>query len=379
MADKRDYYEVLGVNKGASESDLKKAYRNLAKKYHPDANPGNEEAEAKFKECSEAYEVLSDSTKRAQYDQFGHSAFDNGSGGGYQYSGNFTDMSDIFESFFGGGDIFGGGRSRRNGPRRGDDLQTQIYITFEESIFGTKKDISITKAEECDTCKGTGAKPGTVAESCKRCNGSGQERVQMQTLFGATTTVRTCSACKGSGKIIKDPCTKCKGNGRINKNKTLEVNIPKGIDSGQKIVLNGKGELGERGGSPGDLYVVVYIKPHSYFTRNGTTLMIDVPITFVQATLGGEITIPTMYGNEKYIVKPGTQTGTVITIKNKGVPNLRNPKVIGDLRVTLKVTVPTNLTDNQKNILKKFAEEMGQDYSDHKKGFFDKVKDAFKE
>lgn len=376
MANKRDYYDVLGVSKGASDDELKKAYRKLAKKYHPDANPDNTEAEDKFKEASEAYEVLSDKEKRSTYDQFGHSAFENGGAGGYQYSGGFSDMSDIFENFF-GGDIFGGSSRRRNGPRRGADVGVNIEISFEEAIFGVKKDITIRVAETCNTCKGTGAKKGTSPESCRKCNGTGQERVQVQTLFGATTTIRTCSACGGNGKIIKDPCEACSGSGVIRKNKTLEITIPQGIDSGQSIRISGKGEPGERGGPYGDLLVTVYVKEHKHFKRKGTNLFMDIPITFVQATLGAEITIPTMYGNEKYVIKAGTATGTEVRLRNKGVPSIRNKNSIGDLVVTLNITVPKNLNEKQKDLLRQFAEEMGDDYKDHKKGFFDKVKESF--
>ncbi len=373
---KKDFYDVLGVSNDATDSDIKKAYRKLAKKYHPDANPGNAEAEAKFKEASEAYEVLSDSSKRGQYDRFGHSAFENGGGGGASYGG-FSDMGDIFESFF-GGDVFGGGRSRRNGPRRGSDVQVNVQITFEEAMFGTKKDITISVSENCSDCNGTGAKKGTVASSCGNCNGTGQERVSVQTLFGSTTTIRTCSVCGGSGKIIKTPCVTCKGKGKVRKKKTLEVTIPKGIDNGQSIRINGKGEDGEKGGPSGDLLVTIYVKDHDHFERQGTNLYLEVPITFVQAALGDVITVPTIYGNEEYKVKAGTQTGTKIVLRGKGAPSVRNSKVIGDLIVTLNVTVPTTLTDKQKKLLKDFADEMGEEYKDHKKGFFDKIKDSFK-
>ncbi|MFV0504708.1 MAG: molecular chaperone DnaJ [Lachnospirales bacterium] len=374
MADKRDFYEVLGVDKNATEADLKKAYRKLAKKYHPDANQGNPEAETKFKEVSEAYTVLSDSDTRAKYDQFGHSAFDGGGGAGGFYSGGF-DFEDLFSSFF-GGDVFSGGR--RRGPRKGSDVQVNVEIAFEEAIFGGKKDITINLAEDCNTCNGTGAKPGTNPETCRRCGGSGQERVQVQTLFGATTTVRSCSACGGTGKQITNPCTTCNGHGKVRKNKTLEVTIPKGIDSGQSIRLNGKGEPGEKGAPNGDLLVTIYIREHKYFKRRGTTLYMEIPITFVQATLGAVITIPTLYGEETYNLRAGTQTGTRIQLKNKGVPSLRNTNNIGTLEVTLKVSVPTSLTEVQKESLKKFAEDMGEEYTDHKKSFFDKVKDTFK-
>lgn len=369
---KRDYYEILGVDKSATDKDLKSAYRKLAKQYHPDANPDNKEAEEKFKEASEAYDVLSDQQKRSTYDQFGHSAFENGGGGGggYQYSGDFGDFGDIFESFFGGG--FGGG-SRRRGPRRGADLQTQMQITFEEAIFGASKEIKLPIEDECETCHGSGAKAGTAATTCSRCNGTGQERVQQQTMFGAMTSVRTCSVCSGTGKNIKEKCPTCGGRGRKKENKTLKVEIPKGINTGQSIKLRGKGEFGELGGERGDLLVTIYVQPHKLFKRDGQTLHIELPISFVQATLGDEITVPTPYGDEKYTLKSGTQPGTRITIKNKGVTSIRNSKNIGDLIATLKIEVPTSLTNEQKDALEKFAETMDDNYTPHKKGFFEKI------
>ncbi len=372
MADKRDYYEVLGVQKNATNDELKKAYRKLAKQYHPDANPDNKEAEDKFKEASEAYEVLSDSTKRSSYDQFGHSAFNGAGGGGYHYEGGFSDFSDIFEGIF-GGDIFGGGR-RRNGPRRGADVNISVQIEFEDAVFGTTKDITITAKDTCDTCNGSGAKPGTHPETCKTCNGSGQERVQVQSFFGATTTVRTCSSCNGTGKSIKDPCNTCAGSGSVRKNKTLQVNIPKGIDNEQMIRLSGKGEAGTNGGGFGDLLVSVYVKPSSHYTRKGTTLFVEVPVSFTTMTLGGEIKIPTLYGVETYQVKPGTQTQTVVTLKGKGVPSVRNPKVVGDLQATLKVIVPTELSDAQVELLQQLQSSMGETVTNVKKGLFGKKK-----
>lgn len=376
MADKNDYYETLGVQKNATEEDLKKAYRKLAKQYHPDANPGDKTAEAKFKELSEAYSVLSDPQKRAAYDQYGHAAFDGMAGGAGGFNGGF-DMGDIFESFFGNdfGDIFGGGGRRRSGPRRGSDVHTNLQIKFEEAVFGTTKEIQLPMDETCSTCKGTGAKPGTVAENCRHCNGSGQERVQQQTMFGTMTSVRTCSICKGEGKIIKEPCTGCRGSGKVRMNKNLQVNVPKGIDNGQSIRISGKGEAGQKGGPSGDLLITIYIQPHKLFTREGNNIYLDVPITFVQAALGGEIAIPTLSGEEKYNVKPGTQTGTVVTLSGKGVPNVRNNRSVGDLVARLKVTVPTQLSDRQKQLLKDFADEMGEEYKDNRKGFFDKLKD----
>ncbi len=378
MADKRDYYETLGVAKGASDDEIKKAYRKMAKKYHPDANPGDATAESKFKEVNEAYAVLSDSQKKAAYDQFGHAAFDQtaGGGGGGFYGGMDFNMSDIFESVF-GGDIFGSSR-HRNDPRRGSDLRTSMQIKFDEAFFGCEKEVSLSANEVCDTCKGSGAKPGTVAESCRHCGGSGQERFQQQTMFGTMTSVRTCSICRGEGKIIKDPFASCRGTGFVKKAKTLKVNIPKGIDSGQSIRLAGKGEPGEKGGPYGDLLITIYVSPHKLFIREGINLRMEVPVTFVQAALGGEIVIPTMEQSESYTIKPGTQTGTVVTLKGKGVPSVKNSRIVGDLIISLKVTVPTSLTDKQKQLLKAFADEMGEEYVDHKKGFFDKLKNSFK-
>jgi len=381
MADKNDYYDTLSVQKSATDEDLKKAYRKLAKQYHPDANPDDAAAEAKFKEISEAYAVLSDPQKRAAYDQYGHAAFEQGGAGGFHGGVNF-DMSDIFESFFGGdggfGDLFGGGGRRRNAPRRGADLQTNVQIKFEEAVFGTQRDIQIQSNETCETCKGTGAKPGTTAESCKHCGGSGQERVQQQTMFGTMTSVRTCGICRGEGKVIRDPCTACRGTGKVRASKTLQVNIPKGIDNGQSIRLSGKGEAGDKGGTAGDLLITVVIQPHRHFSRQGNNIYLDVPITFVQAALGEEIIIPTLDGEEKYAVKPGTQPGTVVNIKGKGVPNVKNNRLVGDLVVKLLVTVPTQLTEKQKQRLKDFADEMGDEYKNQKKNFINKIRESFK-
>ena len=378
MADKRDYYETLGVSKSASDNELKSAYRKLAKQYHPDANPGDTQAEEKFKELSEAYAVLSDGDKRAAYDQYGHAAFDpsRGGGGGFHHDLNF-DMHDIFSSFFGDSfDIFGGGGRRRSGPRRGADLQMRMQIKFEEAVFGASKEVQLQANETCDSCKGSGAKAGTHPENCKECGGSGQVRVVQQTLLGSMTTVRACSVCKGEGRVIKDPCAACRGSGKVRATKTLQITVPKGIDNGQSIRLAGKGEPGEKGGPDGDLLITMQIQPHKVFARQGNNLYLDVPITFVQAALGDEISIPMLDGSEeKYNVKAGTQPGAVVHLKGKGVPSVRNNRNVGDLVVKLNVTVPTNLTEKQKEHLRAFNEAMGDDYN--KKNWFEKIKQSF--
>jgi molecular chaperone DnaJ len=393
MAAKQDYYEMLGVPKTATEAELKKAYRKLAKQYHPDVKPGDKAAEEKFKELSEAYDVLSDANKRKTYDQFGHAAFEQGGGGQGGFQGGFggfggfqqgqgMDINDIFGSFFGGGmdfGSFGGGRQGRPKARRGADLQMQMTITLEEAVFGATKDVRIQSYDACDTCKGSGAKAGTYPETCSRCGGTGSERVQKQTILGMVTQVVPCAACKGEGKTVKDPCPTCRGEGRVRKNKTIEVAVPKGIDSGQSIRLQGKGEVGEKGAPAGDLYIVINIAPHKHIAREGRNLYVDVPITFVQAALGDEIQIPTLGGGvEKYKVKPGTQPGSTVTFRGKGVPNVHNPNQMGDLVVKLNVTVPQKMTEKQKDLLRNFNEGMGDDYKNHKEKWFDKVKRYFK-
>lgn len=385
MADKRDYYEVLGVGKGATEAELKKAYRKMAVKYHPDQNPDNKEAEEKFKEVNEAYEVLSDPQKKAQYDQFGHAAFEQGGAGGGFYGQGFDmgDLGDIFGSMFGFGGF--GGSSRKSGPRRGNDINVNIQLTFEEAAFGCTKEISVGILDECEACHGTGAKSGTHAESCPRCNGTGQERFVQQSMFGAVTSVRTCSQCHGTGKIIKDPCNTCHGTGKVKKTKKYEVNIPKGIDNGQTIRLANKGEVGENGGGYGDLLVTVYVQPDRVFIRKGFDVYCDVPITFVQAALGGEITIKTIDGEQKYTIKPGTQPETVVTLRGVGIPNLRNPKVRGNQVVTLKVKIPTDMSERQKDLLRQFYQgetapaQENRSSSEEKKSFSEKMKGLFKE
>lgn len=352
---KRDYYEVLGVSKGASDDELKKAYRQVAKKYHPDMNPGDKEAEAKFKEASEAYGVLSDPDKRRQYDQFGHAAFEQGGmgAGGFDFSG---DMSDLFGNF---GDIFGdlfgmgGGRSRSNtGPMKGANVRAGIRIKFEEAVFGTKKELDLNLKEECNTCHGSGAKPGSTPETCSKCGGRGQVVYRQQTLFGMTQSVQACPDCRGTGKIIKERCTDCRGEGFVTVRKKIEVDIPAGIDNGQSIRIRGKGEPGVRGGERGDLLVEVGVSTHPTFRRDEMDIFSTVPLPFTTAALGGDIRISTVDGDVLYTVAPGTQTDTKVRLRGKGVPSLRNKQVRGDHYVTLVVQVPTKLTSEQKTLLK---------------------------
>lgn len=380
MADKRDYYEVLGVPKGASDTEIKKAYRKMAKKYHPDANPNDKNAEKAFKEAGEAYEVLSDATKRQQYDQFGHQAFEQGGAGGFYggFNGEEFDMGDIFGSVF--GDIFGGGGGarRRNAPMQGNNVQTNINISFEESVFGAKKTVQSSAVENCQTCDGSGAKPGTFAETCKKCGGTGEERVTKQTLFGAMSSVRPCSACGGTGKNIKEKCTTCSGKGKVRKKRNYEVNIPAGIENGQSIRLSGKGDVGANGGPNGDLFVTVYVQAHKIFQRDGLNLRSAITCSFAQAALGDEITVKTIDGEEKVAIQPGTQTGSVLTLKGKGIPSLRNPKVRGDQLTTIKVVTPTNLSEKQKDLLRQFAAAGGEKIGEKQSSFFDKVKNSFK-
>ena len=378
MASKRDYYEVLGVTKGASDAEIKKAYRKMAKKYHPDANPDNKEAEEKFKEVNEAYEVLSDPQKKAAYDQYGHAAFEGGMGGAGGFSGGFSgmDMGDIFSDIFGGGfggfgDIFGGGGSRKRGPQRGSDLQVNLTISFEESMFGCKKEITVPVSEKCSECNGSGAKEGTTAETCPNCHGSGQERVTTRTPFGMAQTVRTCSQCGGEGKIIKEKCPKCGGKGSVTTKKTITVDIPKGIAHGQSIRKKGYGSAGTKGGANGDLFIQILVTHSKQFQRQGNDLYTDVAINIVQATLGAEINIPTIDGDELYTIKPGTQPGTKVTLRGKGAYNVRNDKARGNLIVTLNVVIPTELKKEQKELLQKFGDSLNG-VAGKKKGFFSK-------
>ncbi|HEX2924989.1 MAG TPA: molecular chaperone DnaJ [Ruminiclostridium sp.] len=380
MAEKRDYYEVLGVDKSASDADLKKAYRNLAKKYHPDVNPGDKTAEAKFKEVNEAYEVLSDSQKRSRYDQFGHAGTDpngfGGGAGGFSSDFDFGGIGDIFETFFGGSGF--GGRSRaRRGPQKGADIKYAMEISFEEAAFGVEREISVSKMEICTKCTGTGAKPGTDVSTCKHCNGTGQVQIKQNTPFGQFINTKTCDACKGEGKIITDPCPACNGKGRLRNTKKIKIDVPAGIDDGQTISLRGGGDPGVKGGPNGDLYVSIRVKPHPLFSRQGNNVMCDVPITFTQAALGAEIEVPTLDGKVKYTVPEGTQTGAVFRLRGKGIPFLRG-NGRGDQFVKVNIDVPKKLNEKQKALLREFAEISGDESHEQRKGFFDKMKDAFK-
>ena len=376
MANK-DYYASLGLQKGASDEEIKKAFRKLAIKYHPDKNQGNKEAEDKFKEINEAYQVLSDPEKKARYDQFGTADFDGSGFGSGGFGGfDFSDMGgfgDIFDSFFGGG---GGSSRRRNGPQRGADLEYTVNLTFEEAIFGVEKEISINRSETCDSCKCSGAKTGTSAKTCPTCNGQGQVRVQRQTPLGSFVSTSTCSTCGGSGKVIDDPCTTCHGKGNVRKNRKITVNIPAGVDTGNVMPLRGQGDHGTNDGPPGDLYVRINVASSKKFTRKGNDIYIDTHISMGKAALGTEITVATVDGDVKYTIPAGTQSGTLFRLKGKGVPRV-NSSGRGDQYVKVIVDIPKNLNDKQKDALKAFMEACGENIGEgthHKKGF----KDLFK-
>ena len=395
---KRDYYEVLGVDKNADDAALKKAYRALAKKYHPDMNPGDKEAEKKFKEASEAYAVLSDPEKRRQYDQFGHAAFDGGAGGAGGFGGfdfNGADFGDIFGDIF--GDLFGGGGSRRranNGPMKGANLRARVNITFEDAVFGCEKELEIILKDECTSCHGSGAKAGTSPVTCPKCNGEGQIVYTQQSMFGMVRNVQTCPDCNGTGKVIKDKCSACRGTGYTSSRKKIQVSVPAGIDNGQCIRIREKGEPGTNGGPRGDLLVEVNVARHPIFQRQDMNIFSTAPITFAQAALGGEMRINTVDGEVSYEVKPGTQTDTRIRLKGKGVPSLRNKNVRGDHYVTLVVQTPTNLNEEAKKALEAFdaacgnrpaadstaeTSEKSEKTEKKKKGFREKVKEMFEE
>lgn len=368
---KRDYYEVLGVAKDASKEEIRKAYRKLARKYHPDVNK-EDNAEEKFKEAKEAYEVLYDEQKRAQYDQFGHASQQQGFGGGGGFGG-FGGMDDIFDMFFGGG-----GRRDPNAPQQGADLQYTMELTFEEAIFGKETEITIPKEENCETCNGSGAKPGTNPTTCSNCHGSGHVTVEQNTPFGRVQSQRTCNHCLGKGKIIIDKCTTCRGAGKVKKNSTIKVSIPAGIDEGQQIRLSGKGEPGKNGGPAGDLFVVVRVNPHEYFQREGDNIFLELPITFAQAALGDEIEVPTVHGAVNIKVPAGTQTGKTFRLRGKGAPNVRGYGQ-GDQHVKIRVVTPTKLTTRQKEILKEFNQlDDNRPISEEEDTIFKRFKKAFK-
>ena len=373
---KRDYYEVLGVDKNADDATIKAAYRKLAKKNHPDVNPGDKGAEERFKEINEAYQTLSDPQKRAAYDQYGPDGSQAAGSGFGRYgdfsSSGFSDFGDIFSSFFGGGV----GGSRRNGPVPGDDLRYDLTISFEEAALGCEKEINLIRDEECPNCSGTGAAPGSKVEVCSTCNGTGQERVVTNTPFGRMQNIRTCSRCNGKGKIITESCPKCKGRGKVRVSKRRTIKIPAGIADGQVLTIRGQGGLGERGGQPGDLQIVITVKPHKLFKRRDDNLYIDVPLTFTQAALGAEVDVPTLGKPVKYRFPEGTQPGRVFVIRGEGIPHLRgNGK--GDLYVTAAVEIPTKLTEKQKSLLREFDESTNGNQYEKKKTFFDRVRDMF--
>lgn len=372
---KKDYYEVLGLQKGASDDEIKKAFRKLAIKYHPDKNQGDKEAEEKFKEINEAYQVLSDPQKKAQYDQFGTTDFNGGQGGfgGFDFS-DIGGFGDIFESFFGGG--FSSGK-RRNGPERGADIEYTLSLTFEEAVFGVEKEVPINRYEKCETCSGSGAKPGTTAKTCDKCGGTGQTRVQRQTPLGSFVSMNTCDKCGGKGKLITDPCPTCKGTGKERKHRKIKINVPAGVDTGNVIPLRGHGEHGSNGGPSGDLYINIKVAPHQTFRRKGFDIYIDRHVSFAKASIGCELKVPTVDGEVKYEVPSGTQPGTVFRLKGKGVPRV-NSSGRGDQYVTIVVDIPKTLNEKQKEALKMFMEASGESIEEGKKSFVDKIKDSFK-
>ena len=373
MADKRDYYEVLGLNKGASDDDIKKAYKKQARKYHPDLNPDNKEAEEKFKEVNEAYEVLSDPNKKSRYDQFGHAGVDpnfgaGGYGGGFDGGFDFGDLGDIFGSFFGGGR-----RTNPNAPQRGESIRLSLAITFEEAAFGCEKEVTVERMDQCTTCNGNGCAPGTTPETCPECHGTGQVQVRRQTPMGVFATTSACSRCGGKGKIIHQPCSDCRGTGSVRKRKTIKASIPAGIDNGQTISVRGQGHAGKNGGPAGDLLITITVKPHDLFRREGTSVLCDAPITFAQAVLGAELEIPTIDGKVKYDLPEGTQSGTTFRLKGKGIPSI-NGRGRGDQYVTVYIETPKNLNKEQKEALKKFAEAVGDTNYEERRKFFKKFK-----
>ena len=373
MAEKRDYYEVLGIQKGASEDEIKKAYKKLARKYHPDMNPGDKEAEEKFKEVNEANEVLSDPEKKARYDQFGFAGVDPNYGagaGGGAYGGGFDfgDLGDIFGSFFGGG--FGGGQRRNpNAPQRGESIRASVSVSFTEAAFGCEKSVTLERSEQCPTCKGNGCAPGTTPEICPDCHGTGTVQTRRQTPMGVFASNGPCRKCGGTGRLIHQPCPDCRGTGAVRKRKTIKVSIPAGIDHGQTISLRGQGNAGKNGGPAGDLLITVMVQPHELFHRDGVDVFCEAPITFAQAVLGAELEIPTIDGKVKYSIPEGTQTGTVFRLKGKGIPVL-NGRGRGDQYVTVTIETPRNLNKEQKEALRRFSETLGESNYEKRKSFF---------
>lgn len=383
MADKRDYYEVLGVQKGCSEDELKKAYRQMAKKYHPDLHPDDKEAEAKFKEVNEAYEVLSDPQKRSRYDQFGHAgvdpSFGGGAGGAYGSGGfgfDMGDIGDIFEGFFGGG--FGGSSRRQNpnAPRRGTDIRIQVAISFFEACNGISKTVSVSRLESCPDCHGTGAENGTAMKTCPDCNGTGQVRYQQRTPFGVISSQRTCDKCQGKGKIIEKSCPKCAGRGSVSNTKKVEIQIPAGIDDGQTLSIRGQGNAGTNGGPNGDLLVLIAVRPDALFKRKEYDIYCEMPVSYYQAVTGDELVVPTIDGNVKYTLPEGTQPGTTFRLRGKGVQRL-NGRGRGDQFVTITIDVPKNLSKGQKDKLKAFEDSLTEKQTQKKKSFAEKLKDMF--
>ncbi len=380
---KRDYYEILGIPRTASDEEVKKAFRNLAKKYHPDANKSDPSAADKFKEVSEAYQILSNAEKRKMYDQYGHAAEQMGQGGpggpfgggfpggfGQGGQGDFGGFGDLFEMFF--GEAMGGGRGRRKGPERGRDLQFEIEITFEEAVFGATKEIRVPRIETCAVCGGNGSRPGSQSATCRKCGGAGQVQMVQNTAFGRFVNVTTCPDCRGEGRIIEHPCPECRGRGRMRREKAVEISVPAGIDTGMRQRLTGFGEEGSRGGPPGDLYVVYHVKPHQLFKREEDDILLEWPISIVQAALGASVEIPTLEGHYTLQIPEGTQPGANFRLKGKGVAHIKG-RGRGDQLVTIRVEVPRKLTVRQKELLREFGAAAGDETGDQSKGFFGKI------
>src|SRR6056297_329409 len=374
MPGKKDYYDILGISKDASQKEIKRAYRKLAKKYHPDMNNGDDSSGEKFKQISEAYEILSDPDKRKRYDQYGHSCINEDDFNFDDFArGGFGGFEDIFDMFFGGG--MGGMNRRRNAPQRGRDLQYRLNISFEDAAFGTEKKITIPRTEVCPVCDGKGAESSSDVKTCSKCNGKGQIRVTQQTPFGQFAQTRTCDKCGGSGEIVENPCSNCHGTGKVKRRRKLTINIPAGVNNGSKLRMSNEGEAGEKGAPSGDLYILINVEEHDLFDRKGDDIYCEVPINFVQATLGDEIQVPTLDGKVKFKIPQGTQPGTTFRLKNKGVNHL-NRSERGDQYIKTKVVIPENLNDKQKELLIEFADISGDEINPEKKGFFNKVKDA---